>query len=115
MILDEQLGSQVVATLVHDDGSKYDLLAYCLMPDHVHVVLRPRMSLAAIVQTWKSVSARHINATLKRTGRVWQGDYFDRLLRDEREFQETIDYVLTNPEKRGLIKWPHARVYTERL
>jgi len=115
VIFDEQLGTHVVATLLHDDDKTYELLAYCLMPDHVHVVLRPRISIATIVQTWKSVSARHINAALKRNGRVWQEQYFDRLIRDERELRETVEYVLTNPQKRGLMDWPHVRVFAERL
>jgi REP element-mobilizing transposase RayT len=78
----------VVETLLHDDGRRYELLAWCVMANHVHVVLRTRETIASLVQTWKSVSTRRINAHLARSGGIWQPDYFDRLIRDSEELEK---------------------------
>src|SRR5437762_14373980 len=113
--LTETTAQFVIDTLIHDDGRCYELLAWCVMEDHAHVVLSPRDTIANIVKTWKSVTARRINTNLNRTGTVWQKDYFDRLIRDSHELQRTIDYVLENPANDELFGWHHARVYPDRL
>src|SRR5438105_1405106 len=68
----------VAETLVHSDGSAYELLAWCVMPNHVHVVLRTTKTIATLIKTWKSVSARKITRQLNVTGAVWRPDYWDR-------------------------------------
>ena len=86
----------------------YDLPAWCVMPNHVHVVVRPREGhrLADILHSWKSFTATRINRLLGRTGRQWQREYYDHLIRDEREFGRIIQYILQNPAKAGLKHWP---------
>jgi REP element-mobilizing transposase RayT len=90
--------------LLHFDGERYRLIAWCLMPNHVHVVIEivDGYSLTDIVRSWKSFSARRANSELGRTGRFWHPDYFDRYMRDERHFAQTVEYVELNPVKAGL-------------
>jgi REP element-mobilizing transposase RayT len=100
--------AQIVAqTLLHFDSQRYDLSAWCVMPNHVHVVVRPHagQELPGIVHSWKSFSAKAANKVLKRKGRFWQVEYYDHLIRDEADFQHCVDYVLRNPQQAGLTGW----------
>jgi REP element-mobilizing transposase RayT len=83
------------------------------MPDHVHLLLRPRekepgiwYDLAEILKSLKGVSARRINQLLGTTGAVWQQESYDRIVRDEKEFQEKLQYMWNNPIEAGLTKEP---------
>lgn len=79
------------------------------MPDHIHVLIKPYNGflLHEIVHSWKSYSAYRVQRECSREGRIWQEDYFDRIMRDEPEFIEKAQYILNNPLK---IK-PHMDVY----
>jgi REP element-mobilizing transposase RayT len=98
--------------LLHFDGQRYRLLAWCIMPNHVHAVVNPIEGnrLGAILHTWKSFSAKHANRKLERAGSFWHKDYFDRFIRDEGHLARTIEYVENNPAKAGLVSatttWP---------
>jgi REP element-mobilizing transposase RayT len=101
--------AQLMATaLRHFEGKRYRLFAWCVMPNHVHVVFRPLPSykLADILRTWKSYTARRANQILHRHGTFWQREYYDRLIRDDKELQRTIQYVIQNPANAGLRDWP---------
>jgi putative transposase len=80
------------------------LLAWCLMPNHVHVVIEilGNYSLSAIMRSWKSFTARRANVQLGRSGPFWHADYFDRFIRDDEHLARTIEYVEQNPVKAGL-------------
>ncbi|HSS86188.1 MAG TPA: transposase [Reyranella sp.] len=99
-----EIASLVQDALLHFDGERYRLLAWCLMSNHVHVVIDilDGQSLTAIVRSWKSFTARRANTLLGRTGPFWHADYFDRYMRDERHFAQTVEYVELNPVKAGL-------------
>ncbi len=85
------------AALHRDDARRYDLLAYVVMDDHVHVIVCPWQghTLERIVHGWKSTTAHRIG----RPG-VWQPEYYDRIIRDLAEFHRTVRYVLENPQRR---------------
>lgn len=74
------------------------------MPNHVHVLFRPldgnRIEL--IVKSWKGFSAREINRVYGTEGAVWQENYWDRLIRNERHFAKCDEYIQQNPIKAGL-------------
>ncbi len=81
-----------------------------IMPDHVHLLLQPQknindeyFSLKEILQGIKGASARSINIALATTGKVWQAESFDRIMRDEEEFAEKWNYMWSNPIKAGLV------------
>lgn len=101
-------GEIVQASLLHDDGVKYALAAWCVMPTHVCVLVEQRFehALADIVQTWKSASAHAINKSEGRTRRLWRREYFDRFMRSEKQFAMTVAYIENNPVAAGLCDSP---------
>ena len=90
--------------LEHFNGERYLLHAAVVMPNHVHVLFSPLgdNALPDIVQSWKSFTAKEINGVKGREGKVWQSEYFDRLIRNEAHFERTVEYILDNPKKAGL-------------
>ncbi|PWH18786.1 MAG: site-specific DNA-methyltransferase [Anaerolineae bacterium] len=110
---DERIARLVQDALKHFDGERYRLIAWCIMPNHVHVLIEMMdVSLSDIVQSWKSYTAHQANKLLGRSGTFWGPDYFDRYIRDEKHFNATVEYILQNPVKAGLVdtpeKWPWA-------
>jgi REP element-mobilizing transposase RayT len=105
-----EVANVLVQTMKHFEGSRYCLYAWCVMPNHVHVVFQPlaEHKLATILHAWKSYSAKEANRILQRSGNFWQREYYDHLIRNERELQRCIQYVLNNPKKAGLKNWAWA-------
>ncbi|MDP9162255.1 MAG: transposase [Acidobacteriota bacterium] len=89
-----------------------DLRAVIVMPDHIHMIFFPRIdrerlgvySLARITKAIKSTSAHRINQQLGRSGRVWQEESFDRVLRISEKLDEKVEYILNNPVRKELVK-----------
>jgi REP element-mobilizing transposase RayT len=88
------------------------------MPDHVHLIFTPLVneqagevySLGEIMDAIKGASAHKINRKLGRTGKVWQRESFDRVLRSSEKLDEKIQYILDNPVRKGLVSaWAHYR------
>ena len=98
----------VEAALLHGAGHRYDLLAWVIMPNHVHVLIEPAEAhrLPDIVQGWKSWTAKAINRHRGGSGTIWQREYFDRFMRDDRHLAATIAYIEDNPVKAGLVGKP---------
>ena len=105
----------VASALTYFDEKRYSLLAWCVMPNHVHVVMEACADLKATVHSWKSFSANEANELLGRSGPFWRADYFDRCIRNSKELHNTVEYVLRNPAEAGLRDWPFLRVYSDRL
>jgi REP element-mobilizing transposase RayT len=89
----------------------YDLLAWVVMPNHVHVVLKPHQKLPEILRWVKTATAVRANSIAGRTGHpFWQREYFDRWIRTDKELASVIAYVEANPVKAGLVgfaeNWP---------
>jgi len=101
----DDIAAMVEESLLHFDGARHRMLAWCLMPNHVHVVMEPLAAypLGGIVRSWKTFTARRANAMLGRTGAFWYEDYFDRFMRDEDHFSRTVHYVEENPVKAELV------------
>jgi REP element-mobilizing transposase RayT len=76
------------------------------MPNHVHLVAQfgSRDGMENCVQAWKASTAHAINAAVGRTGELWPADYWDRAIRNERHYEETIRYGKLNPVKARLVK-----------
>ena len=99
----------LTTTLNHFDGKRYELLAYVVMHNHIHVIVEPNNEhqLQAILHSWKSFSANRLQREYGRKGNIWQDEYFDRIIRDEEEFLEKAQYILNNPRK----VWPEITEY----
>ena len=108
-------------SLFHFDGERYHVICSTVMSNHVHFVFyKLNRSLARIMKTMKGFSAREINKNLGRTGNsFWHVESYDRMIRDDRELSNTINYVLNNPVKIGLVKhwkdWPYNYVHSDFL
>ncbi len=111
-----QVRVNVETTLLHSDDIKYLLHSYVIMPNHVHLLvsLHEEAELEKEVGAWKSISARTINRSLGRRGAFWQEDYFDRLIRDQRHFENCVRYIRRNPEK-ALLRAGEHDLYENKL
>ena len=91
--------------LLKFDGDRYNLKTWCIMPNHVHVLMGCNdVSEAKIVHSWKSYTALAINRELNRNGHFWHREYFDRFIRDKKHLALVIEYIEMNPVKAGLVK-----------
>jgi REP element-mobilizing transposase RayT len=123
-VLDAGHGSRVLAKpgnaaevqrcLLHDDGERYALAAWCVMPTHVHVVAEQFSGhpLESVVHAWKSVTAHAINKAEGRKEAFWRREYFDRFMRTEEQFAWTVEYVERNPVTANLAKRPEDWLFS---
>jgi putative transposase len=87
----------------------YDLHAFVVMPNHVHLLVHPRVPPPKFLQTLKGYTAREANKSLKRTGRpFWQTESYDHWVRNASELQRIKAYIEANPVKAGLAAQPEA-------
>ena len=111
-----QMAQVTQETLILFDSEKYRLLAWCIMPNHVHVLIEPKVPVSKIVQSWKSYTGRWARQHDAELGlgvpgkHFWMREYWDRYIRDENHFHSTIAYIHDNPVKAGLCaysyEWP---------
>jgi REP element-mobilizing transposase RayT len=105
-----------VAKVVEDslcfrDGLEYELRAWVIMPNHVHLLFKVlSVPMSELVNAWKGFTAKQANKILARRGRFWQEDYWDTYMRDEEHEQGTRKYIEMNPVKARLVAdrkgWP---------
>jgi REP element-mobilizing transposase RayT len=123
-----ELAEMVQETFTHFHGDRYHLHAWCVMPNHVHVLFQPKngWSMSKIVASWKSYTGRRISAYAKANGmpgglsagliatlgrgepsgvpsRVWHREYWDRYIRDYTHYMTVVKYIHQNPVKAGLV------------
>ncbi|HWR51643.1 MAG TPA: transposase [Bryobacteraceae bacterium] len=78
----------------------YDLYAYVVMPNHVHVLITPPISVVQLIGSLKAASAREANRLLRRIGvPFWQPEYYDHWVRDEKQGNRIAAYIEANPVK----------------
>jgi REP element-mobilizing transposase RayT len=104
-----------VATLILEnwrrfDAINYELVAFVIMPNHVHVLIRvfENARLSSIVHSWKSYTSKKIVALLTEAGEspclpFWQTEYWDRYIRNQSHFNAAVAYIENNPVKAGLV------------
>ena len=104
ILADADSRSVVAGALGHFDGERYLLHRAVVMPNHVHVLFTPINGhlLPEIIQSWKSFSAKEINKLAGDSGSVWQPEYLDRLIRNEKHFRAVVRYIDNNPAKAKL-------------
>jgi type I restriction enzyme R subunit len=98
--------AQIVAdSLKHFDGDRYVLTDFVVMPNHVHLLaaFRDEAAMLAQCESWKHYTAVKINRLLGRTGRLWEQDAFDHLVRTQEQFDWLRRYIAENPVKAGLL------------
>jgi type I restriction enzyme R subunit len=104
LLKDPLLGGRVTNALLHHDNERYVMDSFVIMPNHVHVLFRliEPHRLEVVVKSWKGFTAREINELLQRRDRLWQEDYWDRLIRDEDHLLKCREYIRNNPIKARL-------------
>jgi REP element-mobilizing transposase RayT len=110
------------------DGERYRLLAFCIMPNHVHLLVDMHNfnQIAITVQAGaarfypltdalrllKGRTARYCNQLLGRTGAFWHHESYDHVVRDGHELERICSYILANPLKADLVldaySWPYT-------
>lgn len=112
-----EIATMVEGALLHFDSQRYHLLAWCVMPNHVHAVVETvaGFSNSDVIHSWKGFTSHQANKHLQREGGFWQRDYYDREVRDGAHYERLVLYVENNPVKAGLVakadewKWSSAR------
>lgn len=114
-LLNPAIAQIVVDTINFGHGTRYTTVCYCIMPNHVHLVIdvgghstepypkRPSYVLSRIMESLKRHSARKSNIVLQQTGHFWQKESYDHVVRDGNELNRIIHYIIENPGKAGLI------------
>jgi REP element-mobilizing transposase RayT len=108
-LIEPRIAAIFAEALVHGDKVRrsYDLVAWVVMPNHVHVVMDPVIPLSGIMRWLKAATANRANKLLGRTGTpFWQREYYDRWIRSEKELSSVIAYVEDNPVRSGLAASP---------
>jgi len=133
------ISRMVQESLLFFDGQRYRVFAWVVMPNHVHILFQPLhgWTVAKIIASWKKFTARGIcdyyksrntapapgyaNLPIGNNGNtnlpignipspVWHREYWDRFIRNDRHFQQAVEYIHYNPVKAGLVEraeeWP---------
>jgi REP element-mobilizing transposase RayT len=136
VLRENEIAEMAQNAILFFDGKRYRLLAWVIMPNHMHVLFQPLngWTVAKIVASWKKFTARKIcdfrkanpayqekfaNQEIGEPGvradqeiggpaRVWHREYWDRYMRDERQLQQAIEYIHQNPVKAGLVETAEA-------
>jgi len=119
---DEPIAALVAESLHYLNNQRYILDAFCIMPNHVHTVFTPLpksgesyYAMSTIMHSLKRYTALHANRILERKGDFWQHENYDHIVRDEKELNRIVAYVLNNPVSAGLVsvqeewKWSYCR------
>lgn len=122
--LKEKAVAEILMEAIHHrDGKQYDLHAFTIMPNHVHMMmtlLPDAPVLFKVMQHLKKNSAIKANRFLNRTGlEFWEEESYDHVVRDESEFYRILNYILRNPVKAGFVgewrDWPFSFAMPELL
>ena len=115
----------VIDNWLYFAGKRYRILAYVVMPNHVHLLIHvfEDSSLSKIIQSWKSYTAKKIAKQLDLAGQkpslpIWQPDYWDRFIRNQAHLEAATAYIHNNPVSAGLVAcstdWRWSRDYKSR-
>ena|SRR5438105_1052332 len=95
---DPRIARAVEKAFAHFADIRYRLLAWVVMPNHVHVLVHVwQTPMAKLIQSWKSYVAEEANELLGRHGRFWEPEYWDTFMRDEDQERLAVRYIENNP------------------
>ncbi len=105
-VLKDESNAKIVSdALKYFEGKRYELDEWVIMPNHVHVLLKPlgNYKLSDIVHSWKSFTANKINKNLNTNGQLWTHESYDRIVRNEKAFRAIENYIRYNPAKASTV------------
>lgn len=106
LFLHQQEIAQIVVDAIRDGEGRfhrYQLHAYVVMPNHVHLLVTPNVTANHWLGPLKGFTAHQANRVLGKHAPFWQDESYDRLVRDGEEFQRIQRYIENNPVKAGLV------------
>jgi REP element-mobilizing transposase RayT len=106
-----EIAGLVAGALRFHAGQRFELLAWVVMPNHVHAVARPLpgWTLSDVLKSWKGYTAREANKLMARTGTTfWQAEAYDHLVRDDEDLHRCCYYTTMNPVNAGLCATPES-------
>ncbi|MCC5841822.1 MAG: DEAD/DEAH box helicase family protein [Opitutales bacterium] len=103
VLRDPEIAQMMDSALHHFEGQRYELDEYVIMPNHIHVLVKPLPGhrLVNILHSWKSFTANQINKRLGKTGQFWQHESYDHIVRHERAMDAIRHYIRENPRVAG--------------
>ncbi len=125
----ESVARIVFNSLRFYEGKKYDLIAFTIMPNHVHLIFTPLVkktgrlpsvikdhsdcvesiyNVTDILRSIKRFTALECNKALHRSGAFWHSESYDHVIRNEHSLNKLTKYILNNPVKAGLCNTPEA-------
>jgi putative transposase len=98
--LDPEERTIVVSVIKHFETQRYELPAFVVMDDHIHALVLPldSFTLQSIIHSWKSFSAKRLVKEWGRTPPVWEREYFDRIVRNDKELFQKAQYIQSREE-----------------
>ena len=99
ILKESRLRESLVETLEHDEGVDYELDAYVIMPNHIHLLLATLgdKPIQVIINTIKKVSGHHICWLANCKAPLWEREYYDRLIRNAQHYNDVVAYIINNP------------------
>jgi putative transposase len=115
---DASVAAMLVDAFHYRHTQVYTLHAFCIMPNHVHMLYTPLPSeegyytLAKIMQSLKGYTARQANKMLSQQGSFWQDESYDHYVRNDDEYRRIVHYIRYNPVKAKLVNEPEEWPWT---
>ena len=88
--------------IISKDKELYELIAFTIMPNHIHILFKEINQLHQTIKLLKGGSSYIINKTLNKKGNFWSKDYYDKLIRDQKHFEIVYNYIKNNAIKANL-------------
>jgi putative transposase len=110
------IAQTVIASIRSGATADYRLHTWVVMPNHVHLLITPRIEPSVLLRRLKGASARDANRSLGLTGQpFWQSESYDHLVRSLAEFERIEEYIVQNPVRAGLarsaVEYPWSSVF----
>lgn len=122
-----EIAEMIIENWNYFDKKKYDLIAFVVMSNHVHILIKSykEISLSEVIHSWKSYTSKKFKGILEAVNYNsndiegndirWRRDYWDRYIRDEQHFISAVNYIHNNPVKAGMCsspeEWPFSSSY----
>lgn len=101
--LDGEVLQWLKSFLISKDEVLYNLVAFSIMPNHLHILFKQKEDISSTIKTIKGASAFGINKILNKKGSFWEKGYFDKAIRDQAHFDTVYSYIANNAVKAKLI------------
>jgi putative transposase len=98
----------------YSEQKEISVLAYCLMPNHIHLLVKPsgEEALPKMMQGVTLCYTKYFNGENGRTGRLWECRYYSTVIDADSYLWTVIKYIENNPVRAGMVKRPEDYLYS---